>query len=219
MNMPPMFSEPHPYDNAYGLSRQLRSDVDELRAALHAEQVQRATEVQELRNEVMSLREVITRERQERMTHTQRLQADMTTESSSRVKALEELRMQHRQNVSKLNEIVQDEIRDRKAMDAMRETREQARESEYQAQGDMLNKRIDASKASYTGTKDDHSTRLNQLNHDMQVVVTFLRKSGASYETLASAKLMSNSIRGQQSPDVYGKPVYSSGYDFRRPYP
>mmetsp|Transcript_13259 Transcript_13259/g.20118 ORF Transcript_13259/g.20118 Transcript_13259/m.20118 type:complete len:220 (-) Transcript_13259:150-809(-) len=210
MSQPPMMSgsmpymgEQHPYDAAYGMVKKLRTDLEDLRAALHAEQQQRAAEVTELKQEVVSLREIITKERTERQSITHKLVNDLTQESSVRVKSLEELKAMHRQHLGQLNALLQDEIRDRKACESLRDTREMTAESERRSENEQVQKDICAQKAAYLSTKDEHANKINNINHDLQVVVSYLRKVSSSWDSFMSGKLLSSRKSagvGQSSP-------------------
>jgi len=182
----------HPYDNAWAIVRDLRAQVQDLRASLHAEQQQRAAEIAELRQEVFNLKDVLAREKHERQSQCHTLTNDLTVQASNWAKTFEEMKVQHRQQVGQLNTILQDEIRDRKASDAVRDTREQTMASEFKGLHDNLVSEHHGHISQTSATKDEHGLRINALMHDMELVVSYLQKVSSSWDHLRGASLMSS---------------------------
>mmetsp|Transcript_133394 Transcript_133394/g.333024 ORF Transcript_133394/g.333024 Transcript_133394/m.333024 type:complete len:215 (-) Transcript_133394:102-746(-) len=184
-------NEPHPFDGAFEMLRKLRSDLQDLRAAFTAEQQQRACEVNELKQEVSMLRDALAREKGERQAQCHKLTTDFTTETSARAKALDEMKVLHRQQLGQLNAMLQDEIRDRKASEHVRETRETALASERKGESDAIHQDLTTFKHNFLACKDDHACRLNNIAHDVDVVVSYLMKVSSSWESLKGTKMLS----------------------------
>merc|ERR1712019_97436 len=92
----------------------MRGQIQDLRAALLAEQQQRAAEILELRHEVTVLKKQLnTGVSDLKGSHTA-MAAELLTQRSKVDQSLEEFRSMNKVTLSQLSALVQDEIRDRK---------------------------------------------------------------------------------------------------------
>lgn len=195
MAMPGLNS--HPYDEPWAIVKDLRAQIHDLRGAFQAEQQQRAAEVTELRNEVAVLKDAVTKEKHERQVQCHNLTNDLTVCNSSWQKAIDELKSQNRQQIGQLNHMLQDEVRDRKASEALRETREVAIKQDLEGHKQNTEEEMGHHKQQHVSTKDEHATRINYLIHDLGLVVDYLQKVSGSWDMLKGATLKStNKIVG-----------------------
>lgn len=199
--------EPHPFDSAFKIIKEMRSELQGLRAQLQAEQQQRATEVNELKNEVNHLREALAKEAAERTQTCLKLTTDLTKETSSRGKNLDELRAQHRQQLGQLSQVLQDEVRERKAAEHMLETKETTDTAERKAENERLNQELADHKRQFVLCKEDHATRIGHLTHDMQMVSSYLQKVSAAWECLKGGKMLSSQRPGDPNPSSPASPT------------
>mmetsp|Transcript_62013 Transcript_62013/g.156566 ORF Transcript_62013/g.156566 Transcript_62013/m.156566 type:complete len:205 (-) Transcript_62013:21-635(-) len=188
--------EPHPFDSAFKLIKEMRAELQSLRAALAAEQQQRASEVSELKHEVSALREALTKEKAERGAACQNLITDLTQETTTRTRMLDDLRAQHRQQLSQLNSALSDEVRERKAGEHLRDTNASVEKSERQADSAQIHQELNAQKQNFMNNKDEQTNRLNNLTHDMELVVTYLQKVSSAWECMKGGKLLSSGRSG-----------------------
>lgn len=182
----------HPYDEPWNIVKDLRAQIHDLRAAFSAEQKQRAAEVMELRNELAVLKEALDKEKHERQVQCHTLTNDLQVTNSEWKSAVEEMKPHYRQQIEKLNQLLQDEIRDRKAAESLRETRENTMNSNLESHKTVFQTTVSHIKQDNQSTKDEHATRINALLHDLGVVVDFLLNSSNSYDVLKSMALRSN---------------------------
>jgi len=182
--------EPHPFDSAFKLIKEMRAELQDLRAALSAEQQIRASEVSELRNEVKTLKEVLTKEKTERSAACQKLSSDLTLETSSRHKSLDEIKAQHRQQIGQLNELLQDEVRERKSCEHVLDTKDTTETSERKSEDHSLLQDLTSHKANFLNCKDEHAGRINNLTHDMELVVSYLQKVSCAWESMKGGQLL-----------------------------
>mmetsp|Transcript_58500 Transcript_58500/g.148284 ORF Transcript_58500/g.148284 Transcript_58500/m.148284 type:complete len:206 (-) Transcript_58500:207-824(-) len=195
-------TDSHPYDQPWAIVKDLRAQIHDLRAAFQAEQQQRAAEVTELRNEVAVLKDALNKEKHERQVQCHNLTNDLTVTNSGWQKAVDELKVQHRQQIGQLNQMLQDEVRDRKAAESLRETREASIKADIQTNKETIQTEIGHHKQEHNRTKDEHATRINALIHDLGVIVEYLQKIGGSYDIMKGAVLRSsNKVIGNPSGD------------------
>jgi len=183
-------NEPHGFDQPYQVIRKLRQDVQDLTDAFKAEQKQRALEVTELRDEILGLKETLSKLSNEHHTTSCRLQQDLDILRSENIKAVDELASIFSRSMEDLNQILQDEIRDRKADCMMRDSREANERSERQRDMDTLLKELDDRKNEYSSYKENTSTSIANLNHDVEMIASTLSKVGTAKGTLSSGKLL-----------------------------
>jgi len=81
----------NPYNNAYGVIRTLQAELNEMRAALHAEQEQRTREVGELKLHLANLQSSLHTHRGEQAQQHRAVNDSMLSESSQRLSAFEKL--------------------------------------------------------------------------------------------------------------------------------
>lgn len=186
------YGEPHPYDAPFAYMSAMRKDIQDLRQALHAEQQQRAEEVLELKQEVITLREALKKEIAERNAISHRFQLDITKLSSGSGKGVDELKAVHRQQLGQLNQMLQDEIRDRRASEALRNTREDSAVSEHKVEFATMGKEMNAHKAAFYAFKDETANRINNVVHDIEAIVGQIFKVGYSAESFKAVSFMSS---------------------------
>lgn len=95
----------HPYDPAYGMMKTMQAELNELRAALHAEQQQRSREVAELRREVIDLQARLSQQYAEQSAQHQTVSCAMTNETALRGKAIDRLRSEVTTAIQRAEEV------------------------------------------------------------------------------------------------------------------
>jgi len=95
----------HPFDPAYGMMKELKAEVAQLKETLQAEQRTRNKEVTQLQREVQSLQQALAKEQSDRMSDTKRLTQALTTETAMRGKALEKCRSEIAEAMQRLESI------------------------------------------------------------------------------------------------------------------
>jgi len=207
-------ADSHPYDTPWQIVKDLRAQVHDLRSAFQAEQQQRAAEVTELRNEVAVLKDGLAKERHERQVQCHNLTNDITTIDASFQKSIDEIKSVQRQQLHQLHQIIQDEIRDRKATESHRDTREASLKSELQTTKNTFDSDMGQHRNDHARVKDDHATRINYLMHDLGLVVDYLQKVSGSWDMLKGATLRSankavhNSGSPNKTASPYGYPQF-----------
>mmetsp|Transcript_81928 Transcript_81928/g.206790 ORF Transcript_81928/g.206790 Transcript_81928/m.206790 type:complete len:213 (+) Transcript_81928:24-662(+) len=172
-------NEPHPFDPPHDVMKMLKREINELRAAFQAEQQQRAVEVQQLRQEVSVLRDQIPKEKLERQTICHQIVNDLTQLRSDHIKGLDEIKTNFGSSLHQLNQILQDEMRDRRAQDSLRDTREATEKSERISEAAAIKNDIGKHKQVFSGTREDVYTSISNITHDIEMIATALSK--ASY--------------------------------------
>jgi len=184
-------ADSHPYDTPWQIVKDLRAQIHDLRAAFQAEQQQRAAEVTELRNEVAVLKDSLGKERHERQVQCHDLTNNITMLDTNCHKSIDEVKLFQRQQLHQLHQILQDEIRDRKATESHRDTREEAMKCDIRTIKNTFESDLGEQKNAHVRTKDDHATRINNILHDLGMVVDYLQKVSGSWDMLKGATLRS----------------------------
>mmetsp|Transcript_49345 Transcript_49345/g.104973 ORF Transcript_49345/g.104973 Transcript_49345/m.104973 type:complete len:211 (+) Transcript_49345:189-821(+) len=192
----PQGMEAHPYDQPWAIVQGLRKDVADLRAMLHAEQQQRAAEVQELKGEVAMLREALKTETHPLHAITHKLSTDLDATASHFSKAIEEVKASHRQNLGHLNSLLQDEIRTRKHAEDLRDSREASRDSEWKSTINHLQSEMGHQKQVFLSFKDESVNDVNNLVHDVELIMNGLVKVSHAKETIATQNLFCTDTSG-----------------------
>jgi len=184
-------TDSHPYDTPWQIVKDLRAQIHDLRAAFQAEQQQRASEVTELRNELAVVKDSLAKERHERQVQCHNITNDITMLDAKCQKGIDEIKLVSRQQLHQLHQILQDEIRDRKATDSHRDTREASLKCELNTTKTTFDSELGNHRNDHVRLKDDHATRINYLMHDLGLVVDYLQKVSGSWDMLKGATLRS----------------------------
>mmetsp|Transcript_84948 Transcript_84948/g.177532 ORF Transcript_84948/g.177532 Transcript_84948/m.177532 type:complete len:238 (+) Transcript_84948:115-828(+) len=206
------YGEPHPYDAPFAFMMAMQKDIYDLRQALHAEQQQRAQEVLELKQEVTVLREALKKEIAERSSVCHKFNLDITKLQSNSGKGVDELKAVHRKQLGQLNQMLQDEIRDRRASEALRDTRESSALSERAGEMTNMTKELNAHKASFYAFKDEQVNLLNNVVHDIEAIVAQVSKIGYASESFRSVSFITEGnamLNSRPDPDDIGGPMTS----------
>jgi len=83
--------------------------------------------------------------------------------------------------------MLQDEVRDRKNSEAIRDTREASLRDTVDGHKKNFQSELGDHKNDHICTRDEHAVRINYLIHDLGVVVDYLQNIGASSTMLTSA--------------------------------
>lgn len=188
-NLNHLGSEAHAFDTPFEVMKNLRRDFNELKAMFHAEQQQRAVEVQQLRQEVQTLREQLAKEKHERNTITHQTMQDLTQLKSDKLKGLEEMKVTFTNAISSVNSSLQDEIRDRQNSENLRDTRESAERSERQSETCALKDDLGRYKQAFFGSRDEMFGKINCITHDIEVIASAMAKVSAAKGKLSKESL------------------------------
>jgi len=176
--------EAHPYDNAYKVMKELKGQVTDLRAALLAEQQQRASEVMELRMEMMEMKKDLPKRCDVLKSQILQISIDLAT-WRSKDKGLEDLKVQNRQMIAQLNNLLQDEIQDRKSHQQIFEAKLSSHSAEFKQDNEAIQMDFTALSNGLGHHKEDHTNRINELTHDVHQVVNYLRKVGTAWNVFS----------------------------------
>jgi len=179
--------EGHAYDTPYAKMLEMRKDIQDLRGMLQAEQQQRAAEVTELRQEVQILRSALKQETNNRDAVVHRLMRDLAPANKS--KEFDELRTQLKHQVAKLEVDLEDEVRDRKASEQLRDTREATRCTDVHGTMTALSLQFEDHKSFVTGLKKDNSDSIGKCAHDIQLLSGGLQRVTQSWLATPIASL------------------------------
>jgi len=182
-------AEAHAFDMPFEVMKSFRKEIAELKAGFQAEQQQRAVEIQQLRQEVFSLKQQLVKESAERTEICHQTVQDLTQLRSDKLKAIEELKVTFTNAITHVNQLLQDEVRDRKNSDSLRDTRENAEKSERQAENGQMKDDISKHKSVFFGSRDDLMTKINDNTHDIDVISTAMQKVSKAKATLTPEHL------------------------------
>eukprot|EP00405_Crypthecodinium_cohnii_P019182 CAMPEP_0206464902 /NCGR_PEP_ID=MMETSP0324_2-20121206/27494_1 /ASSEMBLY_ACC=CAM_ASM_000836 /TAXON_ID=2866 /ORGANISM="Crypthecodinium cohnii, Strain Seligo" /LENGTH=215 /DNA_ID=CAMNT_0053937625 /DNA_START=116 /DNA_END=763 /DNA_ORIENTATION=+ len=190
-------SEDHPYDRPYGKMIDMSNAIQELRAMLLAEQQQRAAEVTELRNEVHMLREALKQETQNRDTVVHKLMKEL--QPVNQTKDFDELRTQLRKQVTVLEAGLADEVRDRRAAEVMRDTKDASREADLRSGLNALCQDLAHHKTIYGTTKDEHKNQINRCIHDLHLLAGGVQRVTQAWTTVPLGNLQTSDVNGSSA--------------------
>jgi len=201
----PMGHESHAFDTPFEVMKALRRDFNDLQAAFQAEQQQRAVEIQQLRSEVSMLKDTLGKESNERKGIDHQLIQDMTQLKSDKLKAVEELKVGLARTLQELSTMIRDEVRDRKASDSLRDTREATEKSERISDSTSIKDDAVKHKQAFYASRDSVIKDVNDIKHDIEMIATAMAKV-----SLAKGKLSKESLQcykyfnGQASLPITG---------------
>eukprot|EP00405_Crypthecodinium_cohnii_P019475 CAMPEP_0206487270 /NCGR_PEP_ID=MMETSP0324_2-20121206/41521_1 /ASSEMBLY_ACC=CAM_ASM_000836 /TAXON_ID=2866 /ORGANISM="Crypthecodinium cohnii, Strain Seligo" /LENGTH=214 /DNA_ID=CAMNT_0053965679 /DNA_START=119 /DNA_END=763 /DNA_ORIENTATION=+ len=194
--------EDHPYDVPYAKMMDMARAIQELKAMLLAEQQQRAAEVTELRQEVHMLREALKQETNNRDAMYHKLMKDLQPVNQS--KEFDELRTQLRKQVTILEAGLADEVRDRRASETMRDTKEASREAELRSNLNAIVQDLSHHKSNYGVTKDDHKNLINGCIHDIHLLAGGVQRVTQAWTTVPLGSMQTSDIHGSSAPGCPG---------------
>lgn len=182
-------AESHPYDTPWAIVQNLRKDVADLKAMLRAEQQQRATEVQNLRSDLATLTEAFKADTNPLHAGVHKLTQDLDATASHFSQVIEEIQNAHRQHLGQLNSLLQDEIRTRKHCEDLGASREVSRTKEWKASFSSLQNEVSHQKQVFLAFKDEQVTDVNNLAHDVELIMTGLMEVSQTRDALDNHQL------------------------------
>merc|ERR1719188_2429681 len=106
------------------------------------------------------------------------------------------MRASHRQEIGRLNQALQDEVRDRKAGEHEKDTRDAAEKSERDADSVQVHRELEKQKENFSINKEEHASCINNLTLDVEMVTSYLQKISSAWECLNGSKLLSSGRSG-----------------------
>jgi len=178
--------EAHPYDVPFKVITELKAQIHELRAALLAEQQQRAAEVLELRNQLTEVKKELPPKFAGIKDMILTLQKEMATYVRSKDKSLEELKTQNRQALSQLNACIQDEIQARVSKEKLDKAQFETLSRETRHDTHHLQTSLDDLESRVHAQKEEADNKSNNLSHDLHQIVSYLQKMAGSWTVFGS---------------------------------
>lgn len=190
--------EAHAFEEPFSILKSLRNDVTQLRIALKDEQRKRSLDVEELRTEIEGLK--LQKQKENLLEAVVEISQELTTLKSEKLQALDKMKVGFTRSLQQLQQQINDEVRDRQAGEAVRDTRQAADRSERITECDTIKEEATKREQSFNTTRDEMLIALSDIKHDVDLISSVMAKFSCPTSSLTRENLESYQyIKGQHS--------------------
>lgn len=178
--------EAHPYDGPWKLISEMKTQVNDLRAALLAEQQQRATEVMELKKDMAVLKKEVPQMYGSLRENILQVHQDLEKSQRAKEKDVDDWKASFRQLITMLNARVSEEIEERQAKNHIIGASFESLTRESKQDTKNVQRSLDDLENLVRTFRADTEVRNNHFSHDIHHIGNYLAKCASTWSVFTT---------------------------------